>query len=220
MAAEAVIEGRMNFSGIRNIIFDFGGVLFDIDYRAPVRAFRLLGLGDFEGLYSQAAQRPEFDLLETGKISNEDFMSFLHAFVPHVRRDQVDHAWNCILLDLWPEKVELVRSLRSQGYRTFLLSNTNAIHAAAFERMIDVKMGLESFRSAFEQIYYSHVIGLKKPYPETFLEVCAWNGLAPAETLFIDDSVQHVEGARQAGLQGIHLRQDTELDRLLAPLLS
>ena len=214
------MAGRMNFSGIRNIIFDFGGVLFDIDYYAPVRAFRALGFEDFEAVYSQAAQRPEFDLLETGKISNEDFMSFLHAFVPHIRRDQVDHAWNCILLDLWPEKVELVRSLRLKGYRTFLLSNTNAIHAAAFEQMIDAKMGLESFRSAFEQMYYSHVIGLKKPYPETFLEVCAWNNLVPAETLFIDDSVQHVEGAKEAGLQGLHLHQDMKLDQVLAPLFS
>ena len=201
---------------IKNIIFDFGGVLFDIDYHAPVRAFRALGLERFEEIYSQAAQRPEFDLLETGKIDNESFMQFLHSHVPHASRKEVDDAWNCILLGLWPEKVALVKSLREQGYRTFLLSNTNAIHVAEFEKMIDASMGLVQFRSAFEKVYYSNEIGIKKPYPETFLAVCEWNGLVPAETMFIDDSKQHVDGAAAAGLVAIHLTPEMELRGLFS----
>jgi glucose-1-phosphatase len=199
---------------IKNIIFDFGGVLFDIDYHAPVRAFRALGLDRFEEIYSQAAQRPEFDLLETGKIDNESFMQFLHSFVPHASRKEVDDAWNCILLQLWPEKVALVKSLRDQGYRTFLLSNTNAIHVAEFEKMIDAAMGLSDFRSAFEKVYYSNEIGIKKPYPQTFLTVCEWNNLIPGETMFIDDSKQHVDGAAAAGLVAVHLTPEMKLEEL------
>lgn len=199
---------------IKNIIFDFGGVLFDIDYHAPVRAFRALGLDRFEEIYSQAAQRPEFDLLETGKIDNESFMQFLHSFVPRASRMEVDNAWNCILLQLWPEKVALVKSLRDQGYRTFLLSNTNAIHVAEFEKMIDAAMGLSDFRSAFEKVYYSNEIGIKKPYPQTFLTVCEWNNLIPGETMFIDDSKQHVDGAAAAGLVAVHLTPEMKLEEL------
>jgi len=206
----------MSLKGIRNIIFDFGGVLFDIDYYAPVRAFKALGLEDFESIYSQAAQRPEFDLLETGKIENEAFMAFLHSHVPLATRKEVDDAWNCILLFLWPEKVAYVQSLRDKGYRTFLLSNTNAIHVAEFEKMIDASMGLDQFRRAFEKVYYSNEMGIKKPYPETFLKVCEWNNLIPEETLFIDDSLQHVQGALKAGLKAIHLLPGISLEEAVS----
>lgn len=191
---------------IKNIIFDFGGVLFEIDYHLPVQEFAKLGYPAFADIYTQAAQNEIFDKLETGKIANEDFMQYLHSHVSSSTRKQVDDAWNSILLHIMPEQVEEVRKIKSQGYRTFLLSNTNAIHVAEFERMTDAVMGLDYFKSAFEKVYYSNEIGLKKPYPETFLKVCEWNGLKPEETLFIDDSLQHVKGAQTAGLFAHHLK--------------
>ena len=103
--------------------------------------------------------------------------------------------------------------------RVFLLSNTNAIHVAEFERMIDETYGLSKFKSYFEKVYYSNEIGLKKPYPETFLEVCKWNDLDPSETLFIDDSLQHVEGAKKAGLQVAHLKSDYTLEQIFADFI-
>lgn len=206
---------------IRNVIFDFGGVFFEIDYNAPVRAFHALGFEDFDKIYTQAAQTDLFDKLETGKISNEEFYQKIESFCPlGTTRDQVIEAWNCILLRILPEKLELAHQTKDKGYRTFLLSNTNAIHVAEFEKMIDEEIGIESFRSAFEKIYYSNEIGIKKPYPETFLQVCEWNDLNPAETLFIDDSLQHVEGAKKAGLQAEHLKPGNELDAILASLIS
>lgn len=201
----------MPSSPIRNIIFDFGGVLFEIDYHLPIAAFKKLGFEDFGSIYTQAAQSEIFDRLETGKISNEEFMAYIHSFVPQASREEVDHAWNCILLHLMPEKVAFVQEMRDQGFRTFMLSNTNAIHVAEFEKMIEHSMGLEEFRKAFEKIYYSNAIGIKKPYPETYLQVCEWNGLNPAETLFIDDSIQHVLGAEKAGLHVLHLQSGQDL---------
>jgi len=202
-------------AGIRNIIFDFGGVLFEIDYELPAIAFDKLGFPGFRSLYTQAAQNPMFDLLETGKVENEAFLEFLNQFTPHATRDEVLHAWNVILLRIWPKEVEFVHAMRSSGMRTFLLSNTNAIHVAEFESMIADTMDFHFFKNAFEKIYYSNVIGLKKPHPETFLQVCQWNGLNPAETLFIDDSLQHVEGALQAGLHAYHLKPGERVSEVL-----
>lgn len=204
--------------GIRNIIFDFGGVLFEIDYDLPAIAFENLGFRDFKSFYTQAAQNPIFDLLETGKIDNDKFLDFLHEFVPNASREQVLHAWNVILLRILPSEVVHAQALRQSGYRTFLLSNTNAIHVAEFEQMIANTMDFDLFKSAFEKIYYSNVIGIKKPYPETFLQVCEWNGLNPAETLFIDDSAQHVEGALLAGLHAYHLKPGERISELLKQL--
>jgi putative hydrolase of the HAD superfamily len=118
-----------------------------------------------------------------------------------------------------PEKVDVVTKTKEAGMRVFLLSNTNAIHVAEFERMIDETYGLSKFKSYFEKVYYSNEIGLKKPYPETFLEVCKWNDLDPSETLFIDDSLQHVEGAKKAGLQVAHLKSDYTLEQIFADFI-
>ena len=207
--------GPIALDGIKNIIFDFGGVLFEIDYHLPVKAFKQLGFEDFDQLYTQAMQRPEFDLLETGKITNEAFLEFLKGYVKSATNEEVLHAWNCILLQPLCDEIRFVSKVRDAGFRTFLLSNTNAIHVKVFEQMIRDAMPWQEFQIAFEKIYYSNEIGIKKPYPETFLQVCEWNGLKPEETLFIDDSLQHVEGARRAGLNAFHLPFDERISRLI-----
>ncbi|MCH2199608.1 MAG: HAD family phosphatase [Flavobacteriales bacterium] len=192
------------------IILDFGGVLFDIDYFAPHRAFQDLGMNNFQEIYSQASQTDLFDRLETGNISNKDFIDALHQYVPEgVTKEQVLHAWNVILLDIPKARVDFVHQLKDK-YRMFLLSNTNAIHVAEFEQIIDRRMGLDYFRAGFDKVHYSNVLGKKKPYPETYLHVCALHGLDPKRTLFVDDSVQHVEGALKAGLHSYHLELPEE----------
>lgn len=205
---------------IRNVIFDFGGVLFEIDYELPAKAFEELGFKGFRDFYTQAAQNPIFDLLETGKVSNDEFYSFLNSFVPGASREQIAHAWNVILLHIMPEEVEVARRVRNAGYRTFLLSNTNAIHVEAFEKMIVERMDMDAFREAFEVIYYSNELGLKKPYPETFLHVCVLNNLNPGETLFIDDSIQHVLGAQKAGLHAYHLKPGERISQVMHELIT
>jgi len=195
---------------IDNIIFDFGGVLFDIDYDAPVRAFAALGLNDFNSLYTKAAQNPLFDLLETGKISNEGFYDEIRAhFKTQLDNSTLEAAWNSILTGIPKSRIELIHQLKTKK-RTFLLSNTNAIHVAAFERMIDREMGLAYYRSAFEKVHYSNEIGIKKPDQKTFLALCDWHDLKPERTLFIDDSPQHVQGALAAGLKAYHLEVNNE----------
>lgn len=207
-------------SAVKNIIFDFGGVLFEIDYNLPVEAFRNLGNPDFAKFYTQSNQNEIFDRLETGKISNGEFLQYLNSLVPNANPEQVLEAWNCILLRIWPQQVDVVKSLRTKGYRTFMLSNTNAIHVSEFERMIDETMTLKSFREAFEKIYYSNELGIKKPYPSTYLEVCVMNGIDPNETLFIDDSIQHVRGAAEAGLFAYHLEPGQKLDQVMQSFLN
>lgn len=198
--------------GIRNIIFDLGGVLFEIDYSAPAHAFSKLGIKNFDRQLSKSSQEGIFDLLETGKISNENFLQYLLDKCPGATLQEVTDAWNSILKGLWEERIEFVRHLRTSGYRTFLLSNTNAIHSEAFGKMIDQQIGLPNFHSVFEKIYYSHQIGRRKPDPALFQQVCKWNDLDPRETLFIDDSVQHIQGAAKAGLKSVHLDTPTRFE--------
>lgn len=187
------------------IIFDFGGVLFDIDYYAPVRAFQELGYADFESMYSKKSQTQLFDDMETGKAHRPEFLAHLRPLVPlEITDAQIIDAWNAIFVGLPKERGELVHKVKTK-YRTFILSNTNSLHVKRFEEILDETVGMEWFKSGFEQVYYSNEIGIKKPHPETYLEICRWNDLQPDRTLFIDDSIQHVEGAVEAGLKGYWL---------------
>ena len=183
------------------VILDFGGVLYDIDYDAPVRAFKALGVDDFAGLYKQAGQSPEFDDLESGRIAPEAFYRFMESHcAPGTKRQAVVDAWNSILIGMHPSRVELVQALGRQT-RLYIFSNTNVIHAHVFEAWMEQAFGLSAFRSAFEGIHYSHELGMRKPDPAAFLAICKGHGISPEQTLFIDDSKQHVEGAAQAGLE-------------------
>lgn len=195
---------------IDNIIFDFGGVLFDIDYDAPVRAFKALGFENFDQLYAQAKQSDLFDRLETGKISNPDFLKEIASkFSGQNDLQSVELAWNSILLDIPKGRVELIHELKEK-FDCYLLSNTNSIHVQAFEKIVDKSVGLDYFKSAFVKTYYSNDIGIKKPYPSTYIELCGWHDLNVERTLFIDDSIQHVVGAHEAGLNAFHLEVDHE----------
>jgi len=205
MIFKSVPLTKGDLSRIDNIIFDFGGVLFDIDYDAPVRAFSALGGKGFDAIYKQSGQTQLFDKLETGNISREAFYDEVRTALGVNHSNKVlEEAWHTILLDIPKGRIDMIYKLRSQ-FRTFIFSNTNAIHVEEFEKIVDHSMGLEYFKAAFEKVHYSNVLGFKKPYPESFTKYCALEGLEPAKTMFIDDSLQHVEGAEKAGLLAYHI---------------
>ncbi|MBM3447570.1 MAG: HAD family phosphatase [Bacteroidetes bacterium] len=188
---------------IEAVIFDFGGVLYEIDYKAPVHAFAKLGLTEFEELYSKANQSLLFDDLETGRISETDFYSKLSSFLPNASLAEIQEAWNSILLQFLPERMPFIHALKKSGVRTFLFSNTNAIHSTIFEQDIENCYGLSLFYEAFEHVHYSQNLGMRKPHAESFLHLCQLHELNPKNTIFIDDSPQHVLGARETGLIGV-----------------
>jgi putative hydrolase of the HAD superfamily len=188
------------------VILDFGGVLYDIDYDAPVRAFAALGVEDFAAIYHQHLQSDLFDALETGGTSPHAFLEALQSHCrPGTSLQAVSDAWDSILTGMKPGRLAMLTQLKGMT-RLFLLSNTNVLHARRFEAWIEEHVGsLSAWRGVFEAVHYSHELGMRKPHPETFRNVCQMHGLAPEKTWFIDDSIQHVEGARRAGLEATHL---------------
>lgn len=198
-------------TNFKNIIFDFGGVILNIDYTRSVEAFKKIGLDNFEKYYSQAEQKELFDNLETGRISPQDFRNELKRYLDGNCTDaDIDKAWNAMLLDLPEERVQLLDSIRNK-YRTFLLSNTNKIHHTAFSSSIQHTFKRNIFSELFEKAYFSHEINMRKPNAEIFELVLNENGLKTEETLFIDDSIQHIEGANKLGIQTIFLKKGEDI---------
>jgi putative hydrolase of the HAD superfamily len=185
----------------KNIIFDFGGVIINIDYNLTAKAFRDMGLSNFDELFSKAKQKQLFDLYEKGLITSHEFRTELKmAFNIKPSTALIDNAWNAMLLDLPQERIDLLDSLKST-HRTFLLSNTNEIHINTIYDSLNKNMGIPDFSVYFEKVYLSYQVKMRKPDLEIFDLVLNENGLIAEETLFIDDSQQHIEAAKRLGIQ-------------------
>lgn len=196
--------------GIKNIILDLGGVLINVDYRAPIRAFQSLGIAAEETLYSKKAQHVLFDEFETGRISPAQFRDRIRSFAhKNITDQEIDDAWNSILLDVPQQRLDLLYRLKNH-YRLFLLSNTNAIHIPEFYTILNRAFGKNPFSEIFEHCYYSYEMGMRKPDTEIFTTVLRNHELKAAETFFMDDSPQHVEGAQKAGLHAHWLDLEKE----------
>lgn len=191
--------------GTKAIVFDYGGVIINIDYQATIDAFINLGVDDFEEMYSQASQSALFNQIETGKISGQFFINQLLDYLPEpTSPNDVVHAWNAMIKDVPTERVDLLLKLKNEGYTIILLSNTNEIHIALANRRWALACNLQP-KEVFDAVYYSHEVNLRKPNKEIFQMVCERHELEPSEILFIDDSIQHVEGAQSIGVNAIHL---------------
>ena len=191
---------------IKNIIFDFGGVIHDIRYENVVEAIARLGIKGMDDFYGKHHQTAEMDLFEKGLISVTQFRDYMRQVSGHPElSDQlIDDVVNAILIDVPKERVSLLCALRHK-YRTFLFSNTNQINYDCFTNRLSLKYGFDIFEACFEKAYFSQMMHTRKPSVEGFRQIISDNSLNPAETLFIDDIAANAEGARRAGLKAHHL---------------
>ncbi len=195
---------------IKNIIFDLGGVILNIDIKLTEDALEKLGIGNLSDYKSQANMISFFGDYEMGKIDDAAFIQSVQSLSgKEIPEQAAIDAWTALLLDFPEERIGLLKKLKEK-YRLFLLSNTNAIHYKKFQEQLYQQTGnyLEDF---FEKTYYSHNVGLRKPDTAIFQLVIDENKLDPAETLFVYDTESNMEGARQAGLQVAHIVPGTSI---------
>ena len=191
----------MLMNEIKNIIFDLGGVILNLDYIKTENEFKKIGVLHFKELYNQKKQTVLFDDFEKGKITPEDFISsFKESENLKIKEIDFINAWNAMLLEIPVEKLEFIENLK-KNYKIFLLSNTNEIHIKKFEDDLRKKNMLKQFYKCFDKIYYSSRMGKRKPDENCFTQVLEDNELRAENTLFIDDSIQHIEGAKKQELK-------------------
>lgn len=196
---------------VKNILFDFGGVFIDVDYKRTERSFIDAGITNFGEFYSQQSASPLFEDLEKGKLNGKDFYVGLRkATGVDLSDETITTCWNSILGQYYPQALEKAKELRNK-YRLFLFSNTNAIHYERFMQIYRQQFCRDDFHQLFEKVYYSHLAGIRKPYPEAYTWVLNDAGIAAGETLFIDDTYANIEGAAKAGLQALHLKPPIKL---------
>jgi glucose-1-phosphatase len=194
---------------IKSIIFDLGAVLLNISYQKTIEEFDKLGIKNSSTFYSKKLQTNIFNLLETGEISESDFIKEIQKHCTEATNTQILYAWNAMLLDLPQHRLQLLKQLKTE-YNIYLLSNTNKIHISEFENKLG-KEQYNEFYQLFDKVYYSHEIGCRKPNAEAFEIIINENNLISEEVLFIDDSPQHIEGAKKLGIKTYHLLDDEDV---------
>ena len=199
---------------IRNIVFDFGGVVCNIDFKLSELKFRELGFTGFNPSYSFEESEDVFRKIEGGKISIPDFIAVLKK---HLRAGTTDEevllAWNAMIMDLPSQRVKLLEEIK-KSYRIFILSNSNEIHYHKYLEDFNKTYGYASFGDLFEKTWFSFQIHLQKPAKEIFEYIILDGSLKAGETLFIDDSFQHIEAAAAVGLRTFHLQPPMEITNL------
>lgn len=184
---------------IKNIVFDLGGVIMTLDPAEALRRFKALGLSDAERYLDAYTQSGIFGNLEEGKITAEDFRSKLSSLTGHeLTFDECKHAWLGYRKDVPQRNLDLLKELRTKGYRLILLSNTNPFMMDwALSSDFDGKGS--SLNDYFDALYLSYRLGIMKPAPDFFRQVLDNENILPEETLFVDDGPRNVEAAGKLG---------------------
>lgn len=197
--------------GIKNIIFDLGGVIINLDNQRTEDAFTALGVKDFRSYFGHGHAISFFSEYEVGRISDQQFIDSIRQLTGISVSDQVIiDSWNALLLDFPSERIQLLQQL-GKTYRLFLFSNTNALHLAALQQIYINTFGGGSLEDHFEKTYYSHLLGMRKPDLASYEYILRENQLNAEETMFVDDAIVNVEGAEHAGLKGLFLRPGVSL---------
>ena len=205
-------------NGIRNIIFDLGGVLLNIDPKKTIDAFGKLGMEQLVGDKGLSYDHDIFYRMEQGQITSDEFRQGVLELLPEpVLFQEIDAAWTAMLLDFPTIRVELLRNLR-KDFKIYLFSNTNAIHVEKFHSIFRNQHGFE-VSTLFEKDFYSNEIGYRKPSPESYQEIIRLSGINPEESLFIDDSLQNVESAIASSLKGYWLGPGQKVEEIFQEFL-
>jgi glucose-1-phosphatase len=190
---------------IKNLIFDLGGVIINLDTNRTHEAFAKLANCSIEEVKTRTTEQSFFNDYEKGLLTDNEFRVALQSFLNSKVSDaQIDSAWNAMLLDIPNEKYQLLEKLKS-NYNLFLLSNTNSIHLDFVNQLVLENTGHPGIGHYFHKDYYSHLMNMRKPDTEIFHRVLLENNLIAKETYFLDDNLDNIHGAKSIGLQTIHI---------------
>ena len=204
-----------HFSNISTLIFDFGGVLIDLDMNQSILNFKKLGVENVENYLSNFGQSGFFMQLEKGKISAEEFRSEIRKMTTNTITDkEIDDAWNAFLVRIPSEKLDIVYQLRKK-FRVIMLSNTNAIHFPYAERTFFSykNRGIDEY---FDKCYRSYDMKMAKPDAEIFEAILSQEQVAANQCLLLDDGPKNIEQAQKLGFQTYFVDPKEDLSFLLS----
>ena len=202
-----------SLKNIQTIIFDLGNVLLNTDLQLTINKFKNYAL---EGSYLKINKNVIDEEItmwnnqyEIGKLSSKQFRNLLRQkFNLQISDIEFDKCWNILLLTIPQQRIKLLQKLKKK-YQIFLLSNTNEIHVQYFTKQDYWKKNL------FDKVYYSHIVGIRKPDLEIYKKIITENNLIPNEILFFDDRIENINAAKSLGIKTV-LIKDIPIEELIS----
>ncbi len=195
----------------KTIIFDFGGVVIDIDPQLTIDEFEKLGMPDSDTFLKPGFINNVIRKFERGILTPEAFRDKVRAEAGiNFTDQQIDDAWNALLFDIPAERIEVIEEVKI-NYKILLLSNSNEIHYDLYVRDLQLRFGYREFDELFDKAYFSFDLHLSKPDVEIYEFVMYQHKLNPAETLFIDDSIGNIKTAKSLGWKTFHLESPNRI---------
>lgn len=201
---------NIDFQCIQNIVFDWGGVITNIDHNKTIDAYKNLGMSNFHEYFTHAYQNKLFRNFEIGVITAAEMRQELRKELNKTISDEdIDNAWCALLLDTPKVNIDILQHLSSK-FRIYLLSNTNEIHATYYNNKLQEVFNI-NFPSLFTKVYYSHTTGMRKPNIDIFEYVLKDAGIQADETLFIDDTEVNINTADRLGFHSFFIQNGTRM---------
>jgi len=198
---------------IKNIVFDLGGVLIDLDFKSAINGLQKAGFTNVKEQLQAFDREGIFQKFELGEISADEFRASIRENSNvSLTDEEVDSLWNLMLLEIPREKLELILDLRSK-YMVYLLSNTNSIH---WDYVCKNAYNYRGFRmdDYFEETFLSFEMHMAKPDKAIFEKMLQDANLLPEETLFIDDSEANCKAAEEVGIHAHHYYIGDDLSKI------
>lgn len=200
---------------IHTLVFDFGAVLLPLQENLSWKAFEALGAKD-----SLRKQTETFHLFETGTIDEKTFIERLQPhFFRKIFRGDLISAWNAMLISpIQDEIIALLKQLKKE-YKLLLLSNTNALHISNIKAQSGA-FTYKQFTRQFEQVYYSHEVGQRKPDAAIFETLLKDHKLEAENGFYVDDKLENIEAGKALGFKTWHFDPESDtihdLDKVLS----
>ena len=196
------------------LLFDVGGVLVDVDFKLAFAHWATCGQVPTGTIAARFKVDAAYEAHERGELDGAQYFATLRR---SLGIDLPDHefetGWNAIFKGVYPGAAELLASI-ALTRPVYLFSNTNAVHYDCWRALYPQLI------TPVTKVFCSQEIGLRKPSAASFEQVCALTGMAPQRIAFFDDLPENIKGARQAGLQAIHVATPGELRTLVESALT
>lgn len=204
---------------MKNIIFDFGGVIADINRERAVKTFESIGLTDAEEWLDKYHQKGIFLEVEDGRIDAEGFCRKLGELCgKEITHEEAERGWLSFFINDPQYKLDYIAALRSR-YNVYILSNTNPF-VMGWARSKNFAAAGKPLDDYVDKLYLSYQMGQVKPNREIFEMMIEDSGLIPSESIFVDDGASNVAMGQELGfktfqpLNGEDWRE--KLDKILA----
>ena len=204
---------------IKDLVFDFGGVLVEIDTHKAKREFAALGLENPDEYLNSYRQTGAFFALENGDITGDDFIKELSLLCGrNITPQQAHAAWMGFVVKVNTEYLDFLQQLRPH-YRLSVLSNTNPF-LQSWARSKEFTPQGKSLDDYFDNLFLSYKMNCSKPGDDIYLKMLSDGRMKPEETLFIDDGEKNIETASRLGINVLHVRNGEDWRPLLKNILS